>query len=162
LTGGGRAVGGAGGSRRSDGLCCCDGGCRWFCCRIDEDGLGRLGTIVRQFRDCGWRICPARSAVGNIFHEPRSRYLHPGMTVEIQVLVPLIFVVDMYPVLPPILVGNERYGASVEGAYRATLASDPMSLQPRGWSMSISGLESHSQPHDSGLWQTQVSLTTPG
>jgi hypothetical protein len=103
-----------------------------------------------------------RLAVGSILHEPRSRYLHPGMTVEIQVLVPLIFVVDMYPVLPPILVGNERYGASVEGAYKATLASDPMSLQPRGWSMSISGLESHSQPHDSGLWQTQVSLTSPG
>jgi hypothetical protein len=32
------------------------------------------------------------------------------------VLVPLIFVVDIYPVLPPILVGNDKYGASVEGA----------------------------------------------
>lgn len=28
--------------------------------------------------------------------------------------------------------------------------------------MSISGLESHSQPHDSGLWHTQVLLTSPG
>ena len=73
------------------------------------------------------------------------------MTVDIQVLVPFTFVVDMYPVLPPILVGNDRYGASVEGAYRATLASEPMSLHPRGWSMSISGLESHSQPQLSGL-----------
>lgn len=73
------------------------------------------------------------------------------MTVDIQVLVPFTFVVDMYPVLPPILVGNDRYGASVEGAYRATLASEPMSLHPRGWSMSISGLESHSHPQLSGL-----------
>jgi hypothetical protein len=73
-----------------------------------------------------------RSVVGNTFDVPRGRYSHPGITVETQVLVPLIFVVDMYPVLPPILVGRERYGASVEGAYKATLASEPMSLHPRG------------------------------
>jgi hypothetical protein len=92
-----------------------------------------------------------RSAVGNTFDEPRSCYSHSGITVDIQVLVPLIFVVEMYPVLPPILVGKDRYGASVDGAYKATLASEPMSLHPRGWSMSISGLESHSQPQLSGL-----------
>lgn len=117
-------------------------------------------TIVGQFCDRGRRVYKVSC---ERYRETLSNsYSHPGMTVDIQVLVPLTFVVDMYPVLPPMLVGNDRYGASVEGAYKATLASEPMSLHPRGWRMSISGLESHSQPQLSGLWQTQVSLTSPG
>lgn len=71
-----------------------------------------MRTVLRELGDWGRRVCVIWSAVGNMVDHISSGYSHPGITVDTQVLVPLIFVVDMYPVLPPILVGRDRYGAS--------------------------------------------------
>ena len=86
--------------------------------------------------------------------------LHPSIGVEIHVDVPEMVVGLKYPVLPPMVVGSCTKGANADGAHRATLASVPISLQPRGASFKRPYVAFHWHPQVSGAWHVQV-LSTP-